>query len=178
MAPIVVFDGSQEAAKLETLKQRFTQKTEFLGKLGKSLFQNDEDANSGLPFWCSRVMKEALTDCGVPCISADGEADPVTAALARVLNCPVLTGDSDFFIFDIPEGVVHVEELNWKQPWAPLWRFRRSLFLQFVGTALKRDKHSRPVTVDDGLFRLAASLAGNDFVMGEHLPTHLYGGHI
>ena len=59
---------------------------------------------SVLPFLTRDVFIQVLTQRGVPLVQCPAEADWEIACLAHQWNCPVLTNDSDFFIFDLPGG--------------------------------------------------------------------------
>ncbi len=54
------------------------------------------------------VFLDAARECGVRCFVADGEADQSIVSLANHLHCPVLSNDSDFFIFDIECGYIPI----------------------------------------------------------------------
>ena len=50
------------------------------------------------------VFEQTLSDMEVPLVRCFGEADGQLAALAREWCCPVLSTDTDFCIYDLPEG--------------------------------------------------------------------------
>lgn len=57
-----------------------------------------------LPILTREVFTQVLTQQGVPLVQCPAEADWEMACLARQWGCPVLTYDSDFYIFDLPGG--------------------------------------------------------------------------
>lgn len=57
---------------------------------------------SVLPILSRNVFIQVLVQRGVPLFQCPAEADWEIACLARQWSCPVLTNDSDFFIFDLP----------------------------------------------------------------------------
>ncbi|CAL8335910.1 unnamed protein product [Gadus morhua 'NCC'] len=59
------------------------------------------------------VFEQTLNDLRVPQVKCFGEADGRLAALAREVSCPLLSEDTDFYIYDLPEGVL---------PLAPFWK--------------------------------------------------------
>ncbi|CAL8249829.1 unnamed protein product [Boreogadus saida] len=59
------------------------------------------------------VFEETLNDMKVPLIRCFGQADGQLAALAREWSCPVLSRDSDFYIYDLPEGVLPLDHFQW-----------------------------------------------------------------
>ena len=95
--------------------------------------------------------------CKLPQISLQefpsfhSEADEEIASLANFLDCPVISSDSDFFIYDLKQGYVPLRYLDWrtKPPTADLF---------------KREKLARHLGISAALLPLFASLVGNDFV--------------
>ena len=79
------------------------------------------------------------------------EADAEIASLASAWNCPVLSNDSDFFIFDIKGGYIPFSSFNWKSN-----RLTANLFY--------REKLASHFGIRSELMPLFASLAGNDYV--------------
>lgn len=67
-----------------------------------------------LPILIRDVFVQVLSERGVPLVQCPFEADREIACLAHQWNCPVLTNDSDFFIFDLPGGGVGVPNTNKK----------------------------------------------------------------
>ena len=81
----------------------------------------------------------------------NSEADTEIASLAYVWNCPVLSNDSDFFIFDIKAGYIPFEFLEWNS--SPL-----------TASVFYRQKLASHHRIRAELIPLWASLAGNDYV--------------
>ena len=50
------------------------------------------------------VFEQTLNDMKVPLVKCFGEADGQLAALAKEWSFPVLSGDTDFFIYALPKG--------------------------------------------------------------------------
>ena len=175
--PIIIMDGvSGGDAKLFTTRKRVGERIAQQHRLSHCRDQREvlRASEVALPPWAGPVMTEALTDIGVPCITADGEADAVTAALARQWGCPVLSNDSDFFVFDLPGGLIHLRDLNVMKPCeTKVRRYRRSRLLQ---SAMWK---SFACDVSEGLLALAAGLAGNDYVTGDEVRylRPLYGSY-
>ena len=86
----------------------------------------------------------------------DSEADSEIASLAAAWKCPVLSNDSDFFIFDIEGGYIPLSFLQWKS----------SLLTAKVYYRSKLASHFR---ISPELLPLLASLAGNDYVSRDAL---------
>ncbi|XP_058943973.2 protein asteroid homolog 1 isoform X2 [Pocillopora verrucosa] len=144
----VVFDGAHDPSdkKLETLKARAKERVETSNALSKSA----NDRLFLLPLLARHVFLEALRNRGVKFVSSDSEADTEIASLAYVWNCPVLSNDSDFFIFDIKAGYVPLAFFTWNSSCLTVRVFHRQ----------KLASHFR---IRAELIPLLASLAGNDY---------------
>ena len=81
----------------------------------------------------------------------NSEADTEIASLAYVWNCPVLSNDSDFFIFDIKAGYIPFEFLEWNSS-------------SLTASVFYRQKLASHHRIRAELIPLWASLAGNDYV--------------
>ena len=79
------------------------------------------------------------------------EADAEIASLANAWNCPILSSDSDFFIFDIQGGFIPLSSFEWKSS-----RLTANIF--------HRRKLASHLGIRAELLPLFASLVGNDYV--------------
>ena len=84
------------------------------------------------------------------------EADAEVASLANAWNCPVLSNDSDFFIFDIKAGYIPLSSLDWKSS-----RLSAKIF--------HRRNLASHLRIHPELLPLFASLVGNDYVSSDAL---------
>ncbi|XP_078347193.1 single-strand DNA endonuclease ASTE1-like [Oculina patagonica] len=148
----VILDGAQDSSgkKLDTDKKRAKEMIETSDKLAYHSLSTDF-----LPPLLSKlVFIQALRDRGIKFAVCDSEAGAEIAILANAWNCPVLSNDSDFFIFDIEAGYIPLFSLNWKSVRLPSKIFhRRKLASHFQ--------------IHEELLPLFASLAGNDYVSGD-----------
>ncbi|MEQ2177068.1 hypothetical protein GOODEAATRI_000053 [Goodea atripinnis] len=96
--PYVVLDGGMDPSdkKFATLRQRLQSKIREADCLSHG--RN----GSVLPILIGKVFIQVLAQRGIPLIQCPAEADWDIACLAHQWNCPVLTNDSDFYIFDLP----------------------------------------------------------------------------
>lgn len=93
----VLFDGSYETRKLKTAYHRLRSKI-----YGASCLDPvTQGCMQIFPLLIRNVFKEALIDIGVAYTVCEFEADDEIAAMARHLNCPVLSYDSDFYIYNV-----------------------------------------------------------------------------
>lgn len=91
----VLLDGGYQPKKLNTVRQRLR------AKIGAIKYLNPFDAKPMFPIMMREVFIEALEHCGVRFMRCLFEADDEVAALARRLQCPVLSYDSDFYIHNV-----------------------------------------------------------------------------
>ncbi|XP_068558650.1 single-strand DNA endonuclease ASTE1 [Cebidichthys violaceus] len=107
--PYVVLDGGIDPSdkKFTTLRQRLQSKIKEADSLSHG--RN----GSILPILTRNVFIQVLIQRGVPLVQCPAEADWEIACLARQWNCPVLTNDSDFYIFDLPGGYLPLSSFQW-----------------------------------------------------------------
>ena len=123
--PIVVFDGaSHDDKKMDTVCDRRIQSMEEMKKMQSAgLAEEDlvaKENSSVLPVFLIPVFMDVLRRLGIEFHVVDIEADVVIAALANHYKCPVLASDSDYFIFKLEYGFIHLDRY-WKNK-------RQSLF--------------------------------------------------
>ncbi|VEN64576.1 unnamed protein product [Callosobruchus maculatus] len=95
ITPYVVFDGGYESRKMKTIINRLKNRIKAVENM------SGVGENSSV---FSLFIWEILRDIGhkweVKMVQCDLEADTDIANIARRLGCPVLSFDSDFYIFD------------------------------------------------------------------------------
>lgn len=82
--------------KFATLRQRLQSKIKEADSISHGRH------GSVLPILTRDVFTQVLIQSGVPLVQCPSEADWEIACLARQWNCPLLSNDSDFYIFDLP----------------------------------------------------------------------------
>lgn len=87
-------------------------------------------------------------------LSFVSEADAEIASLANALECPVLSNDSDFFIFDVLGGFIPLRSFKWQRCPSKARIFYRRKLAQYFG-------------IHTELLSLFASLVGNDYVTSQ-----------
>ncbi|XP_030062302.1 single-strand DNA endonuclease ASTE1 [Microcaecilia unicolor] len=108
--PYVVLDGGCDLSnrKLETQKQRARNKIQQAQSLSRG------GGGNVLPLLIREVFKQILTKLQVPFVQCFSEADRDIMTLANDWNCPVLSLDSDFCIFDLKAGYCPLTYFQWK----------------------------------------------------------------
>ncbi|XP_065225993.1 protein asteroid [Planococcus citri] len=91
-----VFDGGYEKRKLKTVIDRLKLNIAIC-----SQFKNKYRESKCFPLLLRDVFKDILRSINVPVIQCDFEADQELVVLARTLNCPVISNDSDFYVSNV-----------------------------------------------------------------------------
>ena len=110
VTPFVVFDGGYDAddRKLQTTLRRLRERRHLAG------FISQGGRGKILPILACEVFKDVLNSLAISHVTCDFEADDQVAALANEWNCPVLSNDSDFFIYDVKAGFILIDYFNLK----------------------------------------------------------------
>ncbi|XP_065177718.1 uncharacterized protein LOC135808455 [Sycon ciliatum] len=182
---LVVLDGQCSAEKLQTSLQRGAAQARYL----RGVAQRDADhldaaaaaavsaaapapSATALTVWALMVFTEALVDGGVPLVRAEQEADDLIAAIGRHWECPVLSADSDFFICDLPHGVIHLKSISCSHPClTTVSLYQRSSFVRVLSKMQAFSGFS--IATIENVLPLAASLCGNDYVHAQEV-SHLF----
>ena len=156
--PIVVIDGSFDEAKRKTLWQRARD------QIQAGISCTPTNTVAVLPLFAKEVFFQAIKEVNKVILIQDFfEADSKIASIASSLKCPVLSNDSDFFVFNVE--VISLRSLSFRVEMEDVQkanenklscqRFDREAFLKHFGIGNR-----------DMLF-LLASLMGNDYVSGK-----------
>lgn len=152
--PYIVLDGGMDPSekKFSTLCERLQSKIKRAHNISHGRH------GSVLPLLTRQVFIQVLIQCGVPLVQCPFEADWDIACLARQWNCPILSRDSDFYIFDLPGGYFPFNLFQWtnvngkaKQPYISARRYTTSALCRWFGGLNKE------------LLPLFAVLIGNDY---------------
>ncbi|XP_033755933.1 LOW QUALITY PROTEIN: protein asteroid-like [Pecten maximus] len=106
--PYVIFDGGYDIdeKKLNTALERSRQRCHLAG------FISHGGKGKIMPVLAYEAFRRTLLDLGVPHCVCDFEADDQIAVLANEFNAPVLSFDSDFYIFDLKAGYIPFDGVN------------------------------------------------------------------
>ncbi|NWH61002.1 ASTE1 protein, partial [Geococcyx californianus] len=110
VSPFVVLDGGRGAAdrKLRTLRSRASQRLRAAEGLARG------GGGCLLPLLTRRAFLQALEELGVPFVQCFAEADREIAGLANRWGCPVLSLDSDFYVFELAGGYCPLSHFQWQ----------------------------------------------------------------
>ncbi|XP_028327115.1 single-strand DNA endonuclease ASTE1 isoform X2 [Gouania willdenowi] len=110
ISPFVILDGGSDISGKKdqtcTLRAENRIKRSHLAATGGG-------QKNILPPLATKVFTQTLMRLNVPLVQCYGEADQEVAALAAEWNCPVLSDDSDFFIFELPSGLLPIRHFLW-----------------------------------------------------------------
>lgn len=98
VTPLVVIDGSYEKKKLKTILDRIKAKVRLASKCCPANPQRTKI----FPLMLTTVFKDVMNDKNIRYTQSLFEADNAVAAVAKALDCPVLSYDSDFYIYGTP----------------------------------------------------------------------------
>ncbi|XP_021399024.1 single-strand DNA endonuclease ASTE1 isoform X1 [Lonchura striata] len=157
VAPFVVLDGGRgaEDRKLPTLRSRAAEQLRAAHRLSRGA------GGCLAPLLTREVFMQALGRLGVPFVQCFAEADREIAGLANRWGCPVLSLDSDFFVFDLAGGYCPLSHFQWQSVraaaapqgcYVPARCFSAERFCGHFGRLSK------------ALLPLFAVMHGNDFV--------------
>ncbi|KAM6450851.1 single-strand DNA endonuclease ASTE1 [Liasis olivaceus] len=155
--PYVVLDGGSDASdkKLTTLKERAFEKIQAAHSLSCG------GGGSVLPLLVREVFKQILTKLQVPFVQSFSEADRDIVSLANHLNCPVLTLDSDFCIFDLQAGYCPLNYFQWRN----LCRCKDSQDCYIPARCFSLERFCRHFSnMNKTLLPLFAVMSGNDYI--------------
>ena len=168
--PIVVFDGiDYTRKKQDTISNRHKLSVEDsrmkelmvpehrLG--GESASENTTGGSSpsriknvSLPRFTKKVLAMILSELNIKYIVVDGEADDDMVRIANYYSCPVLSNDSDFYIYSLKYGFVHMDNFDWRaKPITANVYYLKDMLEQFK--------------LSDGSLRfIIPAIFGNDFI--------------
>uniref|UniRef100_A0A8C6QF68 Asteroid homolog 1 n=1 Tax=Nannospalax galili TaxID=1026970 RepID=A0A8C6QF68_NANGA len=110
ICPYVVLDGGCDISdkKLTTLKDRAREKIQAAHSLSVG------GGGNVCPLLIREVFIQALVKLQVCFVQCFSEADRDIMTLANHWNCPVLSSDSDFCIFDLKSGFCPLNTFQWR----------------------------------------------------------------
>ncbi|KAJ8303625.1 hypothetical protein KUTeg_020021 [Tegillarca granosa] len=108
ISPIIVFDGGYDTddRKLQTTLERARTRLHLAG------FISHGDRGKVLPILAYETFRHVLIELDIPHVTCDFEADSEIVVLANDLNCPVISMDSDFYIFEVQGGYIPFDSIN------------------------------------------------------------------
>ncbi|XP_011407600.1 PREDICTED: protein asteroid homolog 1-like [Amphimedon queenslandica] len=157
--PTLVFDGvDYKGEKAPVILKRRKETAECIQSL--LLYGSyPKHGRSCLPVFAKVVFMEVLKEFGIPFIVADGDADNLTVSIANFYGCPVLSSDSDYYIFDVKGGYIPFEYFYWESKPINAKIYHLS---NFSATFCAHDPE---------IIYLIPALIGNDFLKPPDIPV-------
>lgn len=99
ITPIVVFDGNNEEKKLNTNFDRYEKRLRAAASYTPALAGPGDSAV--FPLFLRTVFTDVINKLDILVYRCEFAADNDIANLAKELNCPILSQDSDYYIYDV-----------------------------------------------------------------------------
>ncbi len=114
ITPVVVLDGIDHTGeKWSTIIKR---RKERLRVIHKQMARENRDRevhkNGVYPSLAADVYIQVLVDLHIEFVVVDGEADGVIVEIANFYKCPVLSSDSDFYMYKLTGGFLPMDRLQ------------------------------------------------------------------
>ncbi|CAB1334717.1 unnamed protein product [Coregonus sp. 'balchen'] len=155
--PYVILDGGSDYTdkKFETLKERAQSRINTANSLSMG-----HQVSGVLPILIKHVFKQVLSSLKVPFAECICEADQEIASLAQRWNCPVLSNDSDFYIFDIQSGCLPISHFHWEK----VSMYRGSSIKYIPCKLYTTTSFCRHFNINRQVLPVFAAVAGNDYI--------------
>ncbi|XP_021475946.2 protein asteroid homolog 1 [Oncorhynchus mykiss] len=165
--PFVIVDGGSDYTdkKFETKKNRALSRI----NRAKSLSMGLQGSGGILPTLIKHVFKQVLISLNVPYAQCICEADQDIASLARSWNCPVLSNDSDFYIFDIQAGFLPTSHFHWQRV-----SMQRGSSIRYIPCKqYTTTSFCRHFNINRQVLPVFAAMLGNDYVKLHNMGVSL-----
>lgn len=153
ISAVIVMDGAfdKDNRKIPTVISRVTEHT----KRAVACTPVNQSRNRVFPIFAQEVFIDALMDLDIEVHQSSFEADELIAQLAFFRSCPVMSNDSDFYIFDVDLILIDSLDLTVNpdgDEFLACEVYNRAKMLEHYGLANKE------------LLYLCAALIGNDYI--------------
>ncbi len=130
--PLVVLDGIDHTGeKNQVILRRRKEWINYIHRtVGNMRARPRVAIGQIIPMLAIEVFKDALLEMSIPQYTVDGEADYTIVEIANFFSCPVVSRDSDFFLFNVIGGYIPLDRFHWQQNPVMADVFHRSLFMK------------------------------------------------
>jgi hypothetical protein len=163
VSSLVIFDGGYETRKLPTVCARLKRKL----SVARIVTPVTQSKLKCFPLLMNEVFRSVLSNMEIPFAQCDFEADSEIAAIAQRLGCPVLSYDSDFYVYDvmyIPFSTVILEAAQYDKD------VRNHISCKMYNIDKFLDFHGG---LDKSLLPVMAAVLGNDYIEHEVFESFL-----
>ncbi|XP_005107949.1 uncharacterized protein LOC101848547 [Aplysia californica] len=160
ITPYVILDGAYtvDGRKLKTSLSRAR------GRIRLVDCASNTERGTVLPSLAYDTFMQVLAELEIPHATCQFEADGEIAVLANKLNCPVISNDSDFYIFDMSGGFLPLDYVDFNVLTKP----KTDELDEYSFLAVRKYCIDDLIESFDGLNRsvlpVFASMLGNDFI--------------
>ncbi|GFT31684.1 protein asteroid homolog 1 [Nephila pilipes] len=108
--PILIFDGGYDKSdrKFQTTLMRSRTRLTVTQHIAK----HGDCSGKVLPICAKTTFRDVLSELGIQFAQCDFEADDQVTALANYYDCPALSDDSDFYIFNVRKGFIRLASVG------------------------------------------------------------------
>ena len=159
--PIIVFDGiDYKQEKREVVMKRHRERFHYIhSKLANGKCRASENLGCIIPVFAMEVFQCSVMELNIPVCVSDGEADIKVVEIANAYACPVLSADSDFYLFNIIGGYIPIFRFHWKSTPITAEVYHLKAFLE-------QFKYQ-----DVSLCYMIPAIIGNDFLDSLYSPS-------
>ncbi|XP_077966111.1 uncharacterized protein LOC120336591 [Styela clava] len=155
--PFVIFDGPIEPDKLPCVLTRLNDRVNDVN----NILKNEERTRARvLPIFAVDVLFHHLMSHQIKYAVSLTDADCEIVAAANALHCPVLSLDSDYYIFNIENGYVPFTHFYWDKIWTDKGSNRKSI----ISHKYKIGNMVKEYGVPEPLLPYISILLGNDWL--------------
>lgn len=162
ITPIIIFDGASGENKMDCLKRSYASSVAMFCCETNEIYSMCIDKKiSAYCVLLGEVFEEIMTEMNIKFIRSLFEADDDIAAVAKILRCPVVSMDSDFFIYNNDYVPLKKIQVGFEQGQSP-------------GTYVKKCRLFKPhflhkvyPNLDLSTLPLLSTLLGNDYCQKE-----------
>uniref|UniRef100_T1JN56 XPG N-terminal domain-containing protein n=1 Tax=Strigamia maritima TaxID=126957 RepID=T1JN56_STRMM len=162
ITPIIIFDGAYNERKLKTSTKRARERQLIARNFSQGKLLKHRERKGILPILAMDVLHDVLNDMKIQSVQCTFEADSQIAAIANYFQCPVLSLDSDFYIYDVTGGFIPLNLIDMgikrKTDESESYKFL-DCKIYYVDNFLREFD-----TADRSTLPLFGTLLGNDFV--------------
>lgn len=163
--PVLVFDGAQtrDVNKSKTTEKKRRAAERFMGVMSVNKVGFGDFV---LPATTTNVFRSIASGKKIKIIQCMFEADAEIARLAHELKCPVISNDSDFYLIDLPHGLISIDCLEHERPKCSVDPETGEKFHHYISCSIFYQDHFIKYfpQLDKANLPLLGVLAGNDFI--------------
>ncbi|KAK6185556.1 hypothetical protein SNE40_007762 [Patella caerulea] len=165
--PCVIFDGgyNTDDRKHQTVLERARDRVKWSSK------NNLRGSKNLLPILSYETFRCILDTLGVEHVTCEYEADEHIAILAEKWNCPVISNDSDFYVYNIKAGFFPMDYVDFRVKRKKVKDGETGKTKTHLYILVQKYHHDHYSEVfgkfNPQLIPLLATILGNDFVNGK-----------